>query len=100
TAATTDIGSPIDSIITAAMASGGKHRVRAATAAVDRDTGRYVLLLGRTMYVLSRFPSSSVSAWSTYDDVEFPAVGQSLFTEEQITRSYRIMEFEGGLVLT
>jgi hypothetical protein len=64
-AAVIDVGSPIDPIITSRVLSdpaGGA----VARGIVEPVFGRYWLAWGNTIYVLSYFPSSKVSAWSTF----------------------------------
>lgn len=61
-----DIGNPIDETVIDAIAAdsdGGD----AAQGILDPRTGRYLLAIGSTIYVFSYFPSSKVSAWSTYE---------------------------------
>lgn len=61
-----DIGNPIDETVieavTADTASGTE-----AQGILDPKTGRYLLAIGNTVFVFSYYPSSKVSAWSTYE---------------------------------
>lgn len=61
-----DIGNPIDETVidavNADVASGNN-----AQGILDPRTGRYLLSIGSTVFVFSYFPSSKVSAWSTYE---------------------------------
>ena len=61
-----DIGNPIDETVIDAInadtASGTE-----AQGILDPRTGRYLLSIGSTVFVFSYFPSSKVSAWSTYE---------------------------------
>lgn len=61
-----DIGSPVDDVLVPYMFgldSGIRER---AASALDRQ-GRYWLAIGDRLYVLSHFPGSDVTAWSTYE---------------------------------
>lgn len=60
----TDIGSPIDQIITDSLLVGGSNTT--ACSVVEPISNRYWLHLNGVIYVLSYFPSLKISAWSTY----------------------------------
>lgn len=64
-AAVIDVGSPIDQILTTA-ALNDPVSARAAKAVIEPVFGRYWLGINNTIYALSYFPSSKVSAWSTF----------------------------------
>jgi len=64
-AAVIDVGSPIDPILTSAILNNPTEASR-AKGIVEPVFGRYWLAFGSTIYVLSYFPSSKVSAWSTF----------------------------------
>lgn len=67
-----DIGTPIDPIIQAHLATLSAAEQAAACAVVDPTSNRYWLFLPKagggegTIYVLSYYPSAGISAWSTY----------------------------------
>ncbi len=61
-----DIGSPIDSLIKAALNSMTETQVAASRKVVESGSNRYWLFLSDRFYVLSYFPASKVTAWSTY----------------------------------
>jgi len=61
-----DVGTAIDSIITEAIRTLPAATVEASDSVIDPVDGRYLLALGETIYVFSYFPSSKISAWSTY----------------------------------
>lgn len=61
-----DIGNPIDETIIDAIRSDDATGEN-AQAILDPRTGRYLLAIGSTVFVFSYFPSSKVSAWSTYE---------------------------------
>lgn len=62
-----DIGTPIDTIVTEALAGMSEVTASRAMGTIEPVDGRYLLALGDTIYVFSYFPGSKISAWSTYD---------------------------------
>ena len=60
-----DIGNPIDQLIVPVIQDDRALSEKAKAILEPRD-GRYLLAIGDTVYVFSYFPSSQVSAWSTY----------------------------------
>lgn len=65
-AATTDIGSPIDEIIAEQVASLGEAVAAKATGIIEPRDGRFWLSIGDRIYVFSYFAASKVSAWTEY----------------------------------
>ena len=61
-----DIGNPIDDLVIADMALSDED-TRNACAILDPRDGRYLCAIGNKVYVFSYFPSSKISAWSTYE---------------------------------
>lgn len=66
-AAVSDVGTPIDTLIVGAMAGLSEADITGAQAIIEPKDGRYILSLGQIMYVFSFFSSSRVSSWSTYE---------------------------------
>lgn len=62
-----DIGTPIDDIVLADLASLASAITEAAVGTIDPRDGRYWLNVGTKIYVLSYFPAFKISGWSTYD---------------------------------
>jgi hypothetical protein len=60
-----DVGSPIDPIVTNHILT-NPVEAYVARAVIEPVFGRYWLAFDNTIYVLSYFPSSKVSAWSTF----------------------------------
>ena len=60
-----DVGSPIDDLVVANIAADPYLGAR-AVAIVQPVYGRYWCAIGGTVYVLSYFPSSKISAWSIF----------------------------------
>lgn len=56
-----DLGSPIDTLVTASNGSNS-----GACAVVEPKTGRYWCCIAGVIYVFSRFLANQISAWSTY----------------------------------
>lgn len=63
----TDVGTPIDDEIVAALKTLPAATAAAASAVLEPVSGRYILSLGSTCYVFSYYASAKISAWSTYD---------------------------------
>jgi hypothetical protein len=74
TATTNDIGSAIDDIVTAHIASlnepstgWGSPKGSKSKAIIDPIDGRYWLVIKNKIYVLSYYPNANISAWSVYE---------------------------------
>lgn len=65
-AATTDIGSAIDTIVAAHVAEIGEAGMANAIGLIEPRDGRFWLILNDRIYVFSFFSASRVSAWSEY----------------------------------
>lgn len=61
-----DVGSPVDILVQAKIAEASATERAAACGIVDPSTGRYWLFIKDTIYVLSQFRSSKITAFSTY----------------------------------
>lgn len=81
-AALSDIGSPIDPLVIAAIAAAGGQAAKAVGIMEPIDS-RYFLQIGATTYVFSYFPSGKVSAWSTLETgltiTDFAVASQRLY---------------------
>lgn len=66
TAVAADVGTPIDSIVTANLRGLTAEQREAAFAEIEPTNGQYWLTLGTETYVFSYFPAAQISAWSTY----------------------------------
>lgn len=62
-----DLGSPIDEIIQAVLASLTDAEKATACSVIEPDSNRYWLFLDDTIYVLSYFPENKIVAWSKYE---------------------------------
>lgn len=85
-----DIGSPIDQMIQQDIAQSGLATVAASQSIVDPGTRRYWLFIPNTsrpngvgnIYVISYYPSSKISAWSTYDPSYISGGSTTYFTPQ------------------
>lgn len=83
-----DLGSPIDSLVLAQLATLTPTQLASCTAVVEPTYHRYWLFVpnsagtGGTMYVYSGFRSSKVSAWSTYQPTYSAAGTQTAFVPQ------------------
>lgn len=65
-AATTDIGVPIDDLVTDALSELGENGMKRVIGLIEPRDSRFWLVIGDRIFVFSYFPGSSVSAWSMY----------------------------------
>jgi hypothetical protein len=65
-ASVTDVGTPVDDLIIAAMSEMTDAQIVDIPADIEPKDGRYILPLLDTQYVFTFFPTSKISAWSTY----------------------------------
>ena len=61
-----DVGVPIDQLVKSISNAAGSAMSARAIGAVDPDDGRFMLAINRTIFVLSFYPQSRISAWTTY----------------------------------
>jgi len=77
-AATSDIGVPIDNLVTQHLTQLGPSERQRITGLIEPRDGRFWMILGSTVYVLSYFRAErTVSAWSIYnlpDDIDAAVV--------------------------
>jgi len=65
-AAVSDIGSPIDPLISAIVKDRGQAYFNQGTALLEPLVGRFWMVFKDAIYVLSYFPGPKITAWSTY----------------------------------
>lgn len=65
-AAVSDIGSPIDPLLSSAISEAGEAVTALSQSIVEPVTGRFWLIINNIIYVLSYFPGPKITAWSTY----------------------------------
>lgn len=73
-----DVGTPIDKTIISEIASMTEAQVLGITSGVEPKDGRYFAFINDKIYVLSFFPGSKISAWSTYT-LNYGSSGDSVF---------------------
>jgi hypothetical protein len=66
-AAVSDVGTNIDTLISADLLSLPETTRNAAFGIIEPKDGRYWLAVGPKVYVYSFFPSAGIAAWSTYE---------------------------------
>lgn len=89
-----DIGNPIDDTVISAIAS-DQSQAENAQAILDPKNGRYLIAIGSVIYVFSYFPSSKVSAWSTYEP-GFVVDNWAFDSEQVLCRSGQNLYSLGG----
>ena len=62
-----DVGTAIDTLVIAKLATMTEDEKRRAVAIVEPIEGRYWLVLGNQIFVLSMYSGSGISAWSRYE---------------------------------
>jgi len=78
-----DIGTPVDDLISADLALLTEAQQQAALGVIEPRDGRYWLAIADQIYVFSHFPTSKVSAWSTYEPgfsvTDFAVIGKKIY---------------------
>lgn len=95
-----DIGNAIDSYVQAIVAALSKQELADGRAAIEPKDGRYWLMLGDTMVVLSFFPGAKVSAWTIYEPTEFGGAPVQTFIRiggQLVARAGDFLYYYGGL---
>ncbi len=82
TASLSDIGSPVDPLIIAAITAAGDDAQKAVSI-IDPIDGRYLQQIGTTTYVFHYFPSAKVSGWTTWESglaiTDFAVLNERLY---------------------
>lgn len=93
-AATTDIGVPVDTIVTAKLAETfDRNKV---VGLIEPRDGRFWLSVGDTIYVFSFFAGSKVSAWTTYLATTTIDGGETEFTVDEMCVFNKKVYLRGG----
>lgn len=66
TATVSDVGTPIDDMLTEYVATLTATQIERAVAVIEPVSGNYWLAIGTKIFVFSYYPGSKISAWSTY----------------------------------
>jgi hypothetical protein len=105
-AATTDIGVPVDTLIVAKLKSLSADERKAVTGLINPEDGRFWLIMKDTIFVFSFFGGAKISAWSTYtpsyynedgDLVTFDVDGACVYRRRVYLRSGDDIFVYGGL---
>lgn len=105
-AATTDIGVPVDDLITAKLDELNEFERQRVFGLIEPKNGRFWLVMKDQIFVFSFFNGAKVSAWSTYDTtyqdngvaVPFDAEAATVFRRRVYLRSGNTIYVYGGLV--
>lgn len=77
-AATTDIGVPVDELITDKLAALSENERQQVVGLIEPLDGRFWLVMRDRVFVFSFFNGAKVSAWSTYDASYFDEDGDEI----------------------
>ena len=83
-AATTDIGVPVDTLVTAKLLSMSLEEREDVIGAIEPRDGRFWLAMKDVIFVFSFFNGAKVSAWSTYVPGYFVDGQEALFDVEEL----------------
>jgi len=95
-ASTSDVGVPIDSLITAKLASLGPGERSRIIGLIEPRDGRFWLIVKDTVFVFSFFAGAKVSAWSTYQP-GFDILDAGVFQRRVYVRAANSIYVYGGL---
>jgi hypothetical protein len=95
-AATTDIGVPVDTVITAKLRSLTALERSKVIGLIEPVDGRFWLIMKDVIYVFSFFSGAKVSAWTTYEP-GFVVDAAVVFRRRVYLRSGNIVYVYGGL---
>lgn len=95
-AASSDIGSAIDTLLTAAVRAALPATVANVIGLIEPRDGRFWLSLGSQIYVFSYFPAAKVSAWTIYNP-GFNVDDMTVFDRRSYVRSEDQIYVYGGL---
>jgi hypothetical protein len=90
-----DIGTTIDKYIRDYRNTLTQAQIDGAVATIEPLDGRYMLALGKKIYVLSYFPSSQISGWTVYD-VDFEITDFATVDDKLYARSGDVIYLYGG----
>jgi hypothetical protein len=95
-AATSDIGSAIDVLLTQTVRASSADDVNGAIGLIEPRDGRFWLSLGSQIFVFSYFPAAKVSAWSIYNP-GFHVDDMTVYERRAYVRSGDQIYVYGGL---
>ena len=98
-AASTDIGIPIDDILSARLANMTASERQRVIGLINPGDKRFWLIMGREIFVYSYYPNSKVNAWTRYDAVTTIGTTQTeLDIDDAITFDRRVFLRAGNTV--
>lgn len=62
-----DLGTPVDALVQEKLGEATADELAAACSVIEQSTGAYWLFLLDTIFVLSYFPASKITAWSVFE---------------------------------
>jgi len=78
-----DIGSPIDNLVVAAIKAVGLDAIKKAVATMEPVDGRFMQQIGTTTYVFNYYPDAKVGGWTMYETgiafTDFAVIEQRLY---------------------
>lgn len=81
-----DVGTPVDPQVIAALRGLTEAEKAAAVAVIEPEDGRYWLQMGGTLYVFTYFSGAKISAWSSYA-LPSPAVDMTILAGRVYVRA-------------
>lgn len=101
-AATTDIGVPVDDLVTAQLRDLTELDRDRVKGLIDPQTGRFWLIMRDRIFVFSFFQGAQISAWSTYNTVDangqqFDVEAATVFRRRVYLRSGNTIYCYGGI---
>lgn len=94
-----DVGTPIDPLVTAFMDGLTDARVQAAASVLEPIEDRFWIAIGNRIFVFTYFPGAKISAWSYYDTTDDIGGDISFFartTNQLFARSGDVIYLYGG----
>lgn len=88
-AATTDIGVPVDDLITAKLGTLDDNERRQVVSLIEPINGRFWLVMRDQIFVFSFFNGAKVSAWSTYDASYIGEGGETFFFDVDYALAFK-----------
>lgn len=100
-AATTDIGVPVDTLVTKKLAELTHAEREAVIGAIEPRDGRFWLAMKDVIFVFSFFNGAKVSAWSTYEPSYYSGSTEIKFNvEEMVVFNRRIFIRSGNTIFS
>jgi hypothetical protein len=95
-ASTTDIGVPIDSLVTEAISALSDEERGRIYGLIEPREGRFWLIIGSEIFVLSYFSGAKVSAWSKYNTTD--SDGETFSVDDAVVYRRRVFLRSGDTI--